>query len=539
MMETMGDPYDLLFGDGQMSFTSDSLLFGNEVMFSNFNSNSSSTSPIPNTIDQTEIDFDPTTFNPADFDSKDFEKLVSELFSMDPMTREQSIDLSCAPLESESNKRDFGTDPMESVPTTRPLIIKTPNMNHVSNTPIFVIRTANNITTTTTTDNALPITTVSTDCYNLQIDTSLFPTMDCQMEETPPLTPSTSPDESPDDGNSNSPVDYQESNYSKLLTNFDNLPSTGPLKLTNEEIKLIKQEGYQVPTKLPLNKTEEKMIKKIRRKIKNKISAQESRRKKKEYVEDLEKQMREIADENRLLKERMATVEKNHKSLQKERDLLRSMIGKAAPGSSKVLMVFAVFFAVLFGVWSPITNKAAVDDKFLSLENALTPSNNHQSAYISEKSLYEQQETTHSNHHKSRVLLSAEEYDTHYHHHHDSYLPSNYQYKSVFQQDRTAPGYTHSDSVEKYMNKKVKSKELDKTTDLKRQLTNDLMEQPSYKKSRSNYHINENIVAMDETNEGIDNVLNENKTMKIIRVERTTPAIVNDTLKLSYRKANE
>ncbi len=41
--------------------------------------------------------------------------------------------------------------------------------------------------------------------------------------------------------------------------------------LTNEELKLIKQEGYQVPTKLPLNKTEEKMLKKIRRKIKNKV----------------------------------------------------------------------------------------------------------------------------------------------------------------------------------------------------------------------------------------------------------------------------
>jgi hypothetical protein len=42
--------------------------------------------------------------------------------------------------------------------------------------------------------------------------------------------------------------------------------------LTNEELKLIKQEGYQVPTKLPLNKTEEKMLKKIRRKIKNKVN---------------------------------------------------------------------------------------------------------------------------------------------------------------------------------------------------------------------------------------------------------------------------
>ncbi|CAF5114562.1 unnamed protein product, partial [Rotaria socialis] len=53
--------------------------------------------------------------------------------------------------------------------------------------------------------------------------------------------------------------------YSTLLTNFDNLPDKGPLVLTNEEVKLIKQEGYQVPNKLPLNKTEEKLLKKIRR----------------------------------------------------------------------------------------------------------------------------------------------------------------------------------------------------------------------------------------------------------------------------------
>ncbi|CAF3647489.1 unnamed protein product, partial [Rotaria socialis] len=79
--------------------------------------------------------------------------------------------------------------------------------------------------------------------------------------------------------------------YSTLLTNFDNLPDKGPLVLTNEEVKLIKQEGYQVPNKLPLNKTEEKLLKKIRRKIKNKISAQESRRKKKEYVDALEKEI--------------------------------------------------------------------------------------------------------------------------------------------------------------------------------------------------------------------------------------------------------
>lgn len=60
------------------------------------------------------------------------------------------------------------------------------------------------------------------------------------------------------------------------------------LQLTEEEKRTLLAEGYPVPTRLPLTKTEEKSLKKIRRKIKNKISAQESRRKKKEYMDTLE-----------------------------------------------------------------------------------------------------------------------------------------------------------------------------------------------------------------------------------------------------------
>ena len=47
--------------------------------------------------------------------------------------------------------------------------------------------------------------------------------------------------------------------------------SNGILILTDEEKKTLISEGYPIPTKLPLSKSEEKSLKKIRRKIKNKV----------------------------------------------------------------------------------------------------------------------------------------------------------------------------------------------------------------------------------------------------------------------------
>ncbi|KAJ4924451.1 hypothetical protein JOQ06_000691 [Pogonophryne albipinna] len=76
------------------------------------------------------------------------------------------------------------------------------------------------------------------------------------------------------------------------------LQGSGPLLLTEEEKRTLVAEGYPVPNKLPLTKSEEKALKRVRRKIKNKISAQESRRKKKEYVECLEKKVDSYTSEN-------------------------------------------------------------------------------------------------------------------------------------------------------------------------------------------------------------------------------------------------
>ncbi|TMS11615.1 Cyclic AMP-responsive element-binding protein 3-like protein 1 [Larimichthys crocea] len=93
------------------------------------------------------------------------------------------------------------------------------------------------------------------------------------------------------------------------------LQGSGPLMLTEEEKRTLVAEGYPVPNKLPLTKSEEKALKRVRRKIKNKISAQESRRKKKEYVECLEKKVESYTSENSDLWRKVENLETANRSL--------------------------------------------------------------------------------------------------------------------------------------------------------------------------------------------------------------------------------
>ncbi len=155
-----------------------------------------------------------------------------------------------------------------------------------------------------------------------------------------------------------------------FLCSISKLPSSGPLMLTEEEKRTLVQEGHQVPTQLPLSKSEEKVLKKIRRKIKNKISAQESRRKKKEYVDSLEKRMESYINENVQLRKRLESLEVANKSL-----LQQIQSGEAVNKSDSItstnplnnissanqfgtlLLVLVLFFTVLLGVWSPLITK--------------------------------------------------------------------------------------------------------------------------------------------------------------------------------------
>ncbi|TRY73225.1 hypothetical protein TCAL_15771 [Tigriopus californicus] len=113
--------------------------------------------------------------------------------------------------------------------------------------------------------------------------------------------------------------------------------SSGILILTDEEKKTLISEGYPIPSKLPLTKSEEKSLKKIRRKIKNKISAQESRRKKKEFVDTLERQVEVASQELGEYKRKCEVLEKENASLQSQLRSLRAMVVGSSQEPSQIL----------------------------------------------------------------------------------------------------------------------------------------------------------------------------------------------------------
>ncbi|XP_068165135.1 cyclic AMP-responsive element-binding protein 3-like protein 1 isoform X2 [Antennarius striatus] len=177
-----------------------------------------------------------------------------------------------------------------------------------------------------------------------------------------PLPPSSPPPQHRPGGRMSSSSSSLAISSSPLLTAPHKLQGSGPLMLTEEEKRTLVAEGYPVPNKLPLTKSEEKALKRIRRKIKNKISAQESRRKKKEYVECLEKKVESYTSENSDLWRKVENLETANRSLLQQLQKLQSLIsGKVAPRSCKMastqtgtcLLMVAVCFFLVLGSFSP------------------------------------------------------------------------------------------------------------------------------------------------------------------------------------------
>ncbi|MCI4393245.1 hypothetical protein PGIGA_G00155240 [Pangasianodon gigas] len=198
---------------------------------------------------------------------------------------------------------------------------------------------------------------------------------------------------------------------SPLLTAPHKLQGTsGPLMLTEEEKRTLMAEGYPVPNKLPLTKTEEKALKRVRRKIKNKISAQESRRKKKEYVECLEKKVENYTSENNELWKKVETLESANRSLLQQLQKLQALVSGKVPRSCKMastqtgtcLMVVALCFVLVLGSLAPCLPELSLYSSSSSSSSS-SPSHTVKSGPLPATHLYTTSQV------RSRSLLFYEE----------------------------------------------------------------------------------------------------------------------------------
>ncbi|KAJ8354654.1 hypothetical protein SKAU_G00222210 [Synaphobranchus kaupii] len=124
---------------------------------------------------------------------------------------------------------------------------------------------------------------------------------------------------------------------------LDDLPLYPDLQLTEEEQKLLTQEGISLPNNLPLTKAEERLLKKVRRKIRNKQSAQDSRRRKKEYIDGLESRVASCSAQNQELQKTVDQLEKQNMSLLAQLRRLQSLIKQTATKAAQTSTCIMIF----------------------------------------------------------------------------------------------------------------------------------------------------------------------------------------------------
>ncbi|XP_067583990.1 cyclic AMP-responsive element-binding protein 3-like protein 4 isoform X2 [Pseudorca crassidens] len=129
------------------------------------------------------------------------------------------------------------------------------------------------------------------------------------------------------------------------------------LFLTEEEKRLLGQEGVSLPSHLPLTKAEERVLKKVRRKIRNKQSAQDSRRRKKEYIDGLESRVAACSAQNQELQKKVQELERHNVSLVTQLRQLQMLIvqtsNKAAQTSTCVLILLFSLALIILPSFSP------------------------------------------------------------------------------------------------------------------------------------------------------------------------------------------
>ncbi|KAM6309377.1 LOW QUALITY PROTEIN: cyclic AMP-responsive element-binding protein 3-like protein 4 [Podargus strigoides] len=137
----------------------------------------------------------------------------------------------------------------------------------------------------------------------------------------------------------------------RLSPGVSHLPA---LHLTEEEKRLLEQEGVTLPGTLPLTQAEERILKKVRRKIRNKQSAQDSRRRKKEYLDGLESRVAACSALNQELRRKVQELERRNGSLLRQlQALIKQTSNKAAQTSACVLILLLSLGLILFPSYSP------------------------------------------------------------------------------------------------------------------------------------------------------------------------------------------
>ncbi|XP_067831941.1 cyclic AMP-responsive element-binding protein 3-like protein 4 isoform X2 [Heptranchias perlo] len=147
----------------------------------------------------------------------------------------------------------------------------------------------------------------------------------------------------------------------------DSLMHFPDLSLTEEEKRLLNQEGIVLPSNLPLTKAEERILKKVRRKIRNKQSAQESRRRKKEYIDGLESRVAACTAQNQDLQKQVLQLEHHNVSLITQLRRLQSLIkqtsNKAAQTSTCVMILACSLVLLIFPSYNPFRLETPVNQQ--------------------------------------------------------------------------------------------------------------------------------------------------------------------------------
>lgn len=140
------------------------------------------------------------------------------------------------------------------------------------------------------------------------------------------------------------------------------------LQLTEEEQKLLNQEGISLPSNLPLTKAEERILKKVRRKIRNKQSAQDSRRRRKEYIDGLESRAAACSAQNKELQRTVEQLEKHNMSLLAQlrqlQSLIKQTVSKGAQTSTCLLIIIVSLGLIIMPSFSPFRRSSSADDDY-------------------------------------------------------------------------------------------------------------------------------------------------------------------------------